>query len=283
MESHSTPRNHENTVKRPSPIYIDPAVPLTYEAHPDVLNHFSESTVSPNSNAPISEHSKQTWSLPVGTQRKLQAGTAMACELGHPINALETIRLNSVSHLDSCSLVSSEVYELTKEYVGRSRKLCYRKPQGLPNVYVWVREYVPGEGEHLHFGFHLPPSHRKSRIAFLERTFEPALKGNRPTEMRTRGEIACGVTGSWHLAVEVPSKRSEFPGYWIASYLGKGEPSRRAFRGKEVNNEEKSVRGIQFGGSVQGDRYDREQGLVLGNQWRKGRYGISRNLSSLIV
>ena len=62
-------------------------------------------------------------------------------------------------------------------------------------------------------------------------------------------------------------------GYWLAAYLGKGEPSRHIFRGKMIANERKPVRG---------DKYDAPQGEIEGTAARTKRFDISRPLKRVL-
>ena len=91
----------------------------------------------------------------------------------------------------------------------------------------------------------------------------------------SEGEFACSVWGSWHLAKDTHPERL---GFYLAAYLGKGEPSERLFRGKLIPNTSKPVRGQAFGGREKSDRYDTPQGQIRGTIALKKRFDIARPL-----
>jgi len=66
--------------------------------------------------------------------------------------------------------------------------------------------------------------------------------------------------------------------FYLASYLGKGEPSERMFRGKLVPNTRKLVRGLTFGGRERSGRYDAPQGQIRGATALKKGVDIAREL-----
>lgn len=70
----------------------------------------------------------------------------------------------------------------------------------------------------------------------------------------------------------------ERSGFYLAAYLGKGEPSERMFRGNLVPNASKLVRGQAFGGRERSGRYDTPQGQIRGTTALKKRFDIARPL-----
>ena len=72
--------------------------------------------------------------------------------------------------------------------------------------------------------------------------------------------------------------KPERQGFYIAAYLGKGEPSARMFRGRAINNARKPVRGLKYGGRERSGRYDAPQGEVIGTDAMTRRYDMARNL-----
>lgn len=168
--------------------------------------------------------------------------------------------------------------ERIRHLVELVRKWLTRR--GLPPCYFWVREKSDIAGEHWHLALHLPKSKRKAFAGYLETLLiEPlALVPRSEGQGGTRGEFACSIRASWHLGREVPDGKPHFVGYWIAAYLGKGEPSQRVFRGKLVNNAKKPERGRAYGGTRKTGRYDVPQGDIVGTTTRKGRFDISRFL-----
>lgn len=221
---------------------------------------------------------KQTAGLAVGTQARLIAAAQKAVEADYPINTFLTVHWGKLfSDGDLHPLRTMEPPERIRYLVELIRK--WLTGRGFPAIYIWVREVSDRAGEHWHFGFHLPVNKRAALIGYLETILvEPQAPCPRPASKRTRGEFACSELTSWHLAGDKPEGRGYFTGYWIAAYLGKGEPSQRMFRGKLVNNTAKPVRGVEFGGRVKGGRYDVPQGIIKGTSARKGRFDVSRCL-----
>jgi hypothetical protein len=221
---------------------------------------------------------KQTHGLPIGTQAELIAAARRSADAGHPINTLLSARWDALLINDDLNpLRTMQTPERIRHIVELLRKWLTNR--GIPANYFWVREVSDKAGEHWHFAFHLPRSKRTTFTAYIEQLLvEPIASGPRSNPNQTRGEFACSECGSWHLAGEVPDGKPQFAGYWIAAYLGKGEPSQRLFRGKLVNNTRKPVRGREFGGRVKGDRYDAPQGDVRGTTTRKARFDIARSL-----
>ena len=221
---------------------------------------------------------KQTAGLEEGTQDLLIAAALRAFETGYPINTLLTVRWHGLLNYDDLHpLRAKTTPEAIRYLVELIRKWLTR--HDLPPFYIWARELSDMAGEHWHLGLHLPRSKRTAFIRYLENVLiEPAAPCLRPLSKRTRGEFACGECASWHLAGDTPDGKPQFVGYWLAAYLGKGEPSQRTYRGKLANNTRKPVRGRDFGGTVKCGRYDTPQGHIFGTTTRKGRFDIARAL-----
>lgn len=221
---------------------------------------------------------KQTSGLEPGTQARLIAAALRASEAGYPINTLLTIRWHGLLDYDDMHpLRAMTTPEAIRHLVELLRKWLTRR--GLPAFYFWTRELSDTAGEHWHLGLHLPKSSRKAFTGYLETILvEPLTPHPRPQSKRTRGEFACGECASWHLASDTPDGKPHFVGYWLAAYLGKGEPSQRMFRSELVNNTLKPVRGRDFGGTVKVGRYDVTQGDIVGTTTRKGRFDVARAL-----
>ena len=218
---------------------------------------------------------KQTDGLEIGTQARFLAAAARAAALGHPLNALLTVRWRTLfSDGDMHPLRAMDTPERIRHLVELLRKWLTRC--GAPAHYIWVRE-TSDIGEHWHLGLHCPPKKRKALENYLETLLgEPLAPCPRTSAQgRTEGEVACSAFGSWHLAKDTHPERE---GYFIAAYLGKGEPSQRMFRGQLVNNSRKRVRGRRYGGTIRDNRYDVEQGDIVGTTARKGRFDIARAL-----
>jgi len=225
--------------------------------------------------------SKQTTGLKVGTQAKFIDAALSAWQEDRPLNTLLTVRWASLLGANqfhpframSAPTQIKHIVELVRHWLARQGRR-------IPARYIWVRETSDeAGGEHWHFAFHLPEGKRKAFSAYLETVLiEQLAPCPRPASKQTRGEYACSELGSWHLARDVPGMRGHFCGYFTAAYLGKGEPSRRMFRGKLVDNTLKPVRGVAFGGRMPGGRYDVLQGQITGTTTRKGRYDIARAL-----
>lgn len=222
-----------------------------------------------------SDAPKVTGGLEPGTQAKFIAAAARAADLGHPLNTLLTVRWVSLfSDGDVHPLRAMPPPQRIRHLVELFRKWLTRRD--LPAVYIWVRETAQPVGEHWHLGLHLPSDLRQPFVNYVGDVLgEPRAPCPRPASQRTEGEFACGALASWHLAGDI---RPERGGYFLAAYLGKGEPSRRLFRGQLVNNTRKPVRGREFGGTYRGNRYDVEQGHIKGTTTRKGRFDIARFL-----
>ena len=216
--------------------------------------------------------------LECGTQVKLIAAAFEAHKAGYALETLLTVRWPGLlTYDDFHPLRTRQTPERIRYIVELIRKWLIR--HGISAYYLWTRELSDKAGEHWHLAFHLPKSKRKDFINYLETVLvEPAASCPRAQSKRTRGEFACSEYASWHLAGEEPDGKPHFTGYWLAAYLGKGEPSQRMFRGKLVNNTLKPVRGVEFGGKVKCARYDVPQGNISGTTTRKGRFDIARAL-----
>jgi hypothetical protein len=185
---------------------------------------------------------KRTDDLPIGSQAKFIEAVKCAAVLGFPVNTLLTVRWSSLYYHDNANPLFAQssveqiayLVELLRKWVGA------RCRGGFP--YLWVRETTSELGEHWHLAFHLPHGKRKAVASYLSDLLgEPLDHTPRTTAQgRTEGEFACSVWQSWHLAKDTHPERS---GYYLAAYLGKGEPSERMFRGKLVPNTHKLVRG----------------------------------------
>lgn len=222
---------------------------------------------------------KQTVCLEPGTQNKLISAAYLAWEQNCAIDTLLTVRWGSLLRFDEFhSLRAMTTPERIKHLVEKIRHWLTQR--GIQAAYIWVREITGAAGKHWHIGLHLPRSKRKAFTGYLESNclIEPLAPCPRSKSKQTRGEFACSEMGSWHLAGEVSDGKLQFPGYWIAAYLGKGEPSQRMFRGQLIDNELKPVRGVEFGGKMHGGRYDVPQGRIEGTTTRKGRFDIARCL-----
>lgn len=220
---------------------------------------------------------KRTDGLPVGSQAKFIEAAKCAAILNFPVNTLLTVRWSSLYHHDNTNPLFAQspveriayLVELLRKWVGA------RCSGGF--MYLWVRETTSELGEHWHLAFHLPHGRRKAVASYLSDLLGEPLDHRTRTkaEGRTEGEFACSVWGSWHLAKDTHSERS---GFYLAAYLGKGEPSERMFRGKLVPNTRKLVRGQAFGGRERSGRYDAPQGQISGTTALKKRFDIARPL-----
>lgn len=218
---------------------------------------------------------KVTTGLPVGTQALFIDAAATAAAREAPLNTLLTLRwvslfcdraVNPLRVLPTPERIGSLVERLRK-WLGRN---------GVPRFYIWVREHADTSGEHWHFACHVPPRLRRALARFVASLTGEALRpGRRDAIHATEGEFACGELGSWHLAADTRLGRR---GYFLAAYLGKGEPSERLFRGTMVPNTRKPVRGERFGGKQPDGRYDMEQGRLEGSRTRKDRFFIANEL-----
>lgn len=219
-----------------------------------------------------------TTELPIGTQARFIAAAATAARSGFPLNTQLTLRWTSLfSDNDVNRLRPLPGPERIAHLVEHIRKWLARR--GMPPFYIWAREAAGPEAEHWHFAFHLPKAHHMAFAAYVaELTGEPRLIG-RTWAGRSTGEFARGEIGSWHLAADVHPERQ---GYFLAAYLGKGEPSQRLFRGKLRDNDRKPVRGLSFGGDQPDGKYDADQGLIIGTRRRADRFFISKPLQKRV-
>lgn len=220
---------------------------------------------------------RQTWGLEFGTQQRFCTAAFAAHRQGYPLNTLLTVRWDSLfSDNDVHDLRTMTIPDRIDNIMERFRKWLTHRD--LPPLYIWVRESVLHLGEHWHLGLHLPKKWRPRFIDFVESVFgEPRLPHLRPVTKRSDGEFACGEIGSWQLANDT---RPERGGHYLAAYLGKAEPSQRAFRGKLRDNTKKPVRGIQFGGKEPNGKYDADQGVIIGTATREDRFYISKALQA---
>lgn len=224
---------------------------------------------------------KNTDGLPVGSQATFIEAARCAEILGLPINTLLTVRWSSLYYHDKANPLFAQspverityVVELLRKWIGARCRGGY--------LYLWVREATSELDEHFHLAFHLPHGKRNALAAYLSVLLgEPLDHTPRTkTQGQTEGEFACSVWGSWHLAKDTHPERS---GFYLAAYLGKGEPSERMFRGKLVPNTRKPVRGQAFGGCERSGRYDTPQGQIRGTTALKKRFGIARPLKQAV-
>ena len=243
---------------------------------PDLRNPpYGKAPASLSSYGRQAQPTKVTTGLPIGTQARFIEAAAVAAAHGAALNTLLTVRWTSL-------FCDGDVHPLrvlpTPGRIGhlveRLRKWLRR--HGLPLFYIWVREHADTSGEHWHFGCHVPPHLHPVLTGFVAHlTGEPAQPRKRRLSQRSEGEFACSVLGSWHLANDTRPKRR---GYFLASYLGKGEPSELILRGLAVPNNRKPVRGESFGGDQPDGRYDIAQGIIEGRPCRKDRYFIANEL-----
>jgi hypothetical protein len=212
-------------------------------------------------------HPKTTAGLPLGTQAKFIAAADAANVARTPLNHLLSVHWDKLFtfEADAPCLRRGEVerigylVELLRHWITERCRVF---------AYIWVREISASAGQHWHLALHLPKRNRRALLAYLERLLGEPLAPRRRAlaQGRTEGEVACSVNGSWHLARDThPDRR----GYWLAAYLGKGEPSWRMFRGKVIANARKPVRG---------DKYDAPQGEIEGTVARMKRFDIARHL-----
>lgn len=255
---------------RTPPIYNERAFPVAYG---------QSSGRNKNRQSHRSDRIKETEALKVGTQSRLQQAALLSYLDGKPLNTLVTIRSSGFPPSKCTEESTPSNYKAVKKIVESLRKWLTRPSRRQPVHYIWCREVSPEDGEHVHIGLYLHPDLRGDLIDFFVRLLpDPVGKPSR----KTRGEIARGAGGNWHIAVEKPDNKPQPTGYWIASYLGKGEPSQRVFRGQLENNQCKCERGRFFDGRIKGDRYDKAQGTIAGNDFREGRYDISRSILKLM-
>ena len=280
---------------RKRPIYIARALPIPYGSHQSPHRDTSANkggqgaASSPAAAArplgalvgeitrTVQPPEKRTDGLPIGSQTKFIEAAKCAAILGFPINTLLTVRWSSLYHHDNANPLFAQspveriayLVELLRKWVGAR---C-----GGGFLYFWVRETTSELGEHWHLAFHLPHGKRKDIASYLSDLLGEPLAHTPRTKAqgRTEGEFACSVWGSWHLAKDTHPERS---GFYLAAYLGKGEPSEHMFRGKLVPNTRKQVRGQAFGGRERSGRYDAPQGQIRGTTAFKKRFDIARPL-----
>ncbi len=224
---------------------------------------------------------KRTDGLPIGSQAKFIEASKCAALLDFPINTLLTVRWSSLYHHDNANPLFAQspveriayLVELLRKWIGAR---C-----GGGFLYLWVRETTSELGEHWHIAFHLPRGKQKAIGAYLSDLLGEPLDHTPRTKAqgRTEGEFACSVWRSWHLAKDTHPERS---GFYLAAYLGKGEPSEHVFRGKLRPNTRKPVRGQAFGGRERSGRYDAPQGQIRGTTALKKRFDIARPLKQAI-
>ena len=280
---------------RKRPIYIARALPIPYGSHQnpqrDTLADkgaqeaaLKAATAAHPLGALVSEIAKtvqppekRTDGLPIGSQVKFVEAAKCAAILGFPVNTLLTVRWSSLYHHDNANpLFAQSTVERIAYLVELLRKWIGARCRG-GFQYLWVREATSELGEHWHLAFHLPHGKRMAIGAYLSDLLGEPLDHTPRTKAqgRTEGEFACSVWGSWHLAKDTHPERS---GFYLAAYLGKGEPSERMFRGKLVSNTRKLVRGQAFGGRDRSGRYDAPQGQIRGTTALKKRFDIARPL-----
>ena len=277
----------ETTELRKSPICIARALPIPYGFHRGTRDSTGTNIGDQSFTAksrPLSEIAarakpieKQTDGLPVGSQVVFIDAVRCASTLGFPINTLLSVRWPSLYHHDNTNPLFAQspveriayLVELLRKWVGA------RCTGGF--MYIWVRETTSELGEHWHIAFHLPHGKRKAIASYLSDLLGEPLDHQPRTAApgKTDGEFACSVWRSWHLAKDIHPERA---GYYLAAYLGKGEPSERLFRGNLVPNTRKPVRGRAFGGRERSARYDAAQGQITGTIALKKRFNIARPL-----
>lgn len=224
----------------------------------------------------VSARSKATMALPVGTQARFIKLSSLAAAAGYPINTMITIAWDKL-------FASRKVRQLrTMAATKRIDTIIERlrhwlTHRGMPSFYIWVREQTRNDGEHFHIGLHVGRKWRAVLASMLEVwTEEPAWIGRHPRA--TEGEFACGECRSWHASRDTFPRRA---GYFLAAYLGKGEPSQIERWGKWRNNEKKPVRGRSYGGGDNSGRYDSDQGIIIGTEHRRDRFFVSVALQGL--
>lgn len=277
---------------RKRPIYIARALPIPYGSHQDpqqdaqVNRDGQGAVISPTAAArtvaseiakTINPPEKRTDGLPIGSQANFIEAAKCAAILGFPVNTLLTVRWSSLYHHDNANPLFAQspveriayLVELLRKWIGARCRGGFQ--------YLWVREATSELGEHWHLAFHLPHGKRKAIASYLSDLLGEPLDHTPHTKAqgRTEGEFACSVWGSWHLAKDTHPERS---GFYLAAYLGKGEPSERMFRGNLIPNTRKPVRGVAFGGHERSGRYDATQGQIKGTTALKKRFDIARPL-----
>ena len=277
---------------RKRPIYIYRALPIPYSSHQDpqqdtqVSRDGQGAVISPTAAArtvvseiakTIYPPEKRTDGLPIGSQANFIEAAKCAAIRGFPVNTLLTVRWSSLYHHDNANPLFAQspveriayLVELLRKWIGARCRGGFQ--------YLWVREATSELGEHWHLAFHLPHGKRKAIASYLSDLLGEPLDHTPRTKAqgRTEGEFACSVWGSWHLAKDTHLERS---GFYLAAYLGKGEPSERMFRGNLIPNTRKPVRGVAFGGYERSGRYDATQGQIKGTTALKKRFDIARPL-----
>lgn len=247
--------NFETTDLRKFPIVWEPASPLPYGRKP--------------------RPAMATDGLPVGTQVRLIAAAMVAAEFGFSLNRLLTIRWTSLFSANDVNPLRSLPVPARIDYlVELLRKWLHRN--GCANHYIWAREAAGSAGEHWHIAFHGKKTTDPALAKYIAKLVgEPMAPRKRGAPQLTNGEYACSECASWHLARDAQPDRR---GYFLAAYLGKGEPSQREYRGQLRDNSKKPVRGISFGGTQPDGRYDSAQGMIEGTAHRKDRFFIAKSL-----
>ena len=286
----------ETAKLRKPPIYIARALPIPYGSHQNpqqdtLANKDGQGAVTSPAAAgravvneitkTIQPPEKRTDGLPIGSQANFIEAAKCAAILGFPINTLLTVRWSSLYHHDNANPLFAQspveriayLVELLRKWIGARCRGGFQ--------YLWVREATSELGEHWHLAFHLPHGKRKAIASYLSDLLGEPLDHTPRTKAqgRTEGEFACSVWGSWHMANDTHPERS---GFYLAAYLGKGEPSERMFRGKLVPNTRKLVRGQAFGGRERSGRYDGQQGQIRGTTALKKRFDIARPLKQAV-
>lgn len=247
--------NFETTDLRKSSIIGEPATQLPYGRKP----------------RPV----MTTDGLPIGTQARFIASAMIAAETGFPLNRLLTIRWISLFSANDVNMLRSLLVPARIDYlVELLRKWLLRN--GCAKHYIWAREAAGSAGEHWHIAFCGTKKTDTALSNYIAKlTGEPRAPRKRGAPQLTNGEFACGECASWHLARDTQPDRR---GYFLAAYLGKGEPSQRVYRGQLRDNTKKPVRGTSFGGAQPDGRYDSVQGLIEGTAHRQDRFFISKSL-----
>ncbi|WP_054005385.1 rolling circle replication-associated protein [Cypionkella psychrotolerans] len=249
-------------------------LPLAFETTDLGKNFLAEPRTTPSPYVHKSAPRMVTADLPLGTQASFLAAAEAASSLGTPLNVLLTIRWISLfSDNDVNQLRPYPTPERIDRLVEHLRKWLVRN--GAPPYYIWVRENADSVGEHWHIAFHFPKSRQTPLTHYIAKLTGEATHRSRQQVRVTEGEFARGELGSWHLTRDT---RPERGGYYLAAYLGKGEPSQRYFRGKLVDNEKKPVRGMSYGGKYKDGKYDITQGLIDGTARRRDRFFIANDL-----
>jgi len=289
----------ETAELRKPPIYKAPALHIPYDYHKGAqgrtkANKDGQGAVSsPEAEAcplgaVISEIAKrirppkkQTDGLPLGSQAMFIDAVRCASASGFSINTLLSVRWSSLYHHDNANpLFTQSAVERIAYLVELLRKWIGARCRG-GFMYLWVREATSELGEHWHIAFHLLHRKHKALASYIADLLGEPLDHQPRTSAqgKTEGEFACSVWGSWHLAKDMHPERS---GYYLAAYLGKGEPSERIFHGNLIPNIYKPVRGRAFGARERSARYDAAQGRITGTAALKKRLDIARPLKQVM-